>query len=161
MKQEDKELLRKDLCARLHYGVKVHLSNKHNRPEEDIVLNNIIIVEKDGFVASNIIGYNYLLSEIKPYLRPMSSMTEEEKEKLQSLHDIISDENYGDGYSPSAWDAITKWEDYCNLRHLDYRGLIEKGLAIEAPAGMYKEWISIRGNLKEDNQGNIVGGLKL
>ena len=72
-----------------------------------------------------------------PYLRPMSSMTEEEKEKLQSLHDIISNENYGDGYSPSAWDAITEWEDYCNSRHLDYRGLIPMGLALVAPEGMY------------------------
>lgn len=73
----------------------------------------------------------------RPYLRPMSSMTEEEKDNLQSLHDIISNENYGDGYSPSALSAITELEDYCNARHLDFRGLIPKGLALEAPEGLY------------------------
>ena len=127
MKQEDKELLRKDLCARLPYGVKVHLSNKHNRPEEDIVLNNIIIVEKDGFVASNIIGYNYLLSEIKPYLRPMSSMTEEEEEEWWEFKDentIVESHSYS--------------IDWLNAHHFDYRGLIEKGLALEASEDMYK-----------------------
>ena len=78
------------------------------------------------------------INEFKPYLRPMSSMTDEEADYLQSIHDIISNENHGDGFSPSAWNAITEWEDYCNARYLDYRWLIEKGLALEAPEGMYK-----------------------
>ena len=67
----------------------------------------------------------------------MSSMTEEEREELQSLHDIITDENYGDGYSPSAWDAIADFCEYCNKHHLDYHGLIGKGLALKAPEDMY------------------------
>ena len=138
MTQEEKELLFKDLCARTPYGV--------------IVRN--IRLDFDGYVMSPanyqpicVLTYDLHgaedqgispIEDIRPYLRPMSSMTEEEKENLQSLHDIISNENYGDGYSPSAWDAITEWEDYCNSRHLDYRGLIKKGLALEAPEDMYK-----------------------
>ena len=90
----------------------------------------------EGLIVTN--GYSsYDIEEIKPYLRPMSSMTDEEKEHLQSLHNIITDENYGDGYSPAAWDAISEFNDYCNVHHLDNRGLIGKGLALEAPEQMY------------------------
>ena len=131
MTQEERELLRKDLCARLHYGVKVHLSRKHNRHEEDTVLNNVIIT-KDGLVVSNIIGYNYLLSEIKPYLRPMSSMTEEEKKIYSNF--FISKEIDNFDFDIPNYDTI----DWLNAHHFDYRGLIEKGLALEAPKGIYE-----------------------
>lgn len=62
------------------------------------------------------------IEEVKPYLRPMSSMTEEEFEFVHNGH-------------------IEFWarEDYCDKRHLDYRGLIPMGLALEAPKDMYKE----------------------
>jgi hypothetical protein len=130
MTQEERELLRKDLCARLHYGVKVHLSRKHNRHEEDTVLNNVIIT-KDGLVVSNIIGYNYFLSEIKPYLRPMSSMTEEEKKIYSNF--FISKEIDNFDFDIPNYDTI----DWLNAHHFDYRGLIEKGLALEAKDGMY------------------------
>ena len=132
MAQEDKELLLKDLCGRLPHKVKVHLSRKHNRPEEDIVLNNII-VGKDGFVTSNIIGYNYLLSEIKPYLRPMSSMTEEEKIEYQLLCDYYMDDKEEKHYFNNI--ATIDWY---HQKHFDCRGLIKLGLALEAPEGMYK-----------------------
>lgn len=130
MTQEEKQLLLKDLCSRLPYGVKgLTLGSK------TCIL--IMLMSNGMFKADTFVGH-ITSGQFKPYLRPMSSMADEEKENLQSLHDIISDENYGDGYSPSAWDAIAEWEDYCNSRHLDYRGLIEKGLALEAPEGMYK-----------------------
>ena len=132
MTQEDKQLLLQDLCARLPYGVKVHLSRKHNRPEEDIVLNNIII-GKDGFVASNIIGYNYLLSEIKPYLRPISSMTEEEKMMQRSKM------RYEGYFVNHVYYHTLEEFEYLNSIHVDYRGLIEKGLALEALDGMYND----------------------
>ena len=61
--------------------------------------------------------------DIKPYLRPMSSMTEDEGVELDNT--VIMG-NYGD-------DA-----DWLNAHHFDYRGLIKKGLALEAPEGMYK-----------------------
>lgn len=142
MTQKDKELLLKDLCARLPYGVLCQIKGDNiNTPRK---LSRIEVDELDGILLDfwtdreDYLSIQVYLSEVKPYLRPMSNMTEDEKENLQSLHDIISDENYGDGYSPFAWDAITKWEDYCNLRHLDYRGLIPKRLALEAPKGMYE-----------------------
>ena len=131
MTKEDKQLLLKDLCARLPYGVKVHITDEWFYDKIEPYDRRL-----DCDVIKSIRENQYT---VKPYLRPMSSMTEEEKDNLQSLHDIISNENYGDGYSPSAWNAITEWEDYCNARHLDYRGLIPMGLALEAPEGMYKE----------------------
>ena len=146
MTQEERELLRKDLCARLHYGVKVHLSRKHNRPEEDIVLNNVIIT-KNGLVVSNIIGYNYLLSEIKPYLRPMSSMTDEELKEFKRLKQMSVTVVMPNGVSllkptyivdlEDDGDGMNYLYDWLNAHHFDYRGLIEKGLALEAPKGMY------------------------
>lgn len=129
MTQEEKELLFKDLCSRLPYRPIVHAkwsyretdgTIKHNEADRKLEINDF-----------------YAIWDVRPYLRPMSSMTGKEKDTLQLLHDVICDENYGDGYSPTAWDTITEWEDYCNSRHFDYRGLIEKGLALEAPEGMY------------------------
>lgn len=135
MTQEQKELLLKDLCARLPYKVKCLVSfdngDKHIMTLKTGLPNSF---GRWDFYNDNCSGCS---NNFKPYLRSMSSMTEEEKENLQSLHDIISDENYGDGYSPSAWDAITEWEDYCNSRYLDYRGLIPMGLALPAKEGMY------------------------
>lgn len=66
-----------------------------------------------------------------PFLRPMSSMTEEEKEEFDEITLI---------HTP--WgvqmDRIPKLINWLNANHFDYNGLIEKGLALEAPKGMYK-----------------------
>ena len=117
MTQEDKNLLLQDLCARLPYGVIVY---DYDREE----------TREMGLGTLHDIMFNDL--ECKPYLRPMSSMTEEEKRYLMSLK-----------YQPSAF----KWKnliissqeviDWLNAHHFDYRGLIEKGLALEAPKDMY------------------------
>lgn len=129
MTEQDKKLLLVDLCARLPYG-----NLYANIIWEDGIERQVPFINTG--VISDLICDE--IKDIKPYLRPMSSMTEEEKEKLQLLHDTICDENYEDGYSPVAWNAIVEWEDYCNSNHLDYRGLIPMGLALEAPEGMYK-----------------------
>lgn len=127
MAQEDKQLLLIDLCARLPYGVKVLL------PEirQDIAT----LVGKDDkcFTVSydkSIIHCPFGI-EIKPYLRPMSSMTEEEVNEYNELcgcnapcPGIVENE-------------VAKFMDWLNSHHFDYRGLIEKGLALEAPEGMY------------------------
>lgn len=76
--------------------------------------------------------------DCQPYLRPMSSMTDEEKLFVEQCIDCVSDENYGDHWSPSAWDSMMDFTNYCNKRHLDVNGLIPKGLALEAPKDMYK-----------------------
>ena len=131
MIQEEKELLLKDLCARLPYGV-ICTDSRHGNSritEVDIVDETVYCYDFDEYSE---------IKHIKLHLRPMSSMTEEEKEYLQTLHNIISDENYGDGFSPTAWNAISLFNDYCHKRHLDNAGLIEKDLALPAAENMYK-----------------------
>ena len=118
MTQEEKHLLLADLCSRLPYGVFVQDRNgKH-----------ILTPGNTEFV--DLLGGK---CNIKPYLRPMSSMSEEEESKynlIQGLqHWTVEDgmiQNYGD--------AI----DWLNSHYFDYRGLIEKGFALEAPEDMYK-----------------------
>ena len=92
-----------------------------------------------GTITTKLAVFAYKPEYVKPYLRPMSSMTEEEREHLQSLHNIISDENYEDGYSPAAWETISEFNNYCHEHHLDNIGLIGKGLALEAPKNMYEQ----------------------
>ena len=133
MTQEDKELLLKDLCARLPYNLYV-------RVEEFNVPKNEAITE--GFVGNylkddrcNDYDADDILNEladdcinVKPYLRPMSSMTKEEKQEYDNrLECMFYDAIYDDAF------AI----DWLNKHHFDYRHLIEKGLALEAPGGMY------------------------
>ena len=140
MKKEDKNLLLKDLCARLPYGIYANLPN-HLLVSHKYYIKEFNVKNEwtNGilYCAGREQIYGAKIEDIQLYLRPMSSMTEEEKDKLQLLHDIICDENYGDRYSPSAWSTINEWVDYCNSRHLDHYGLIEIGLALEAPEDMY------------------------
>ena len=123
MTQEDKELLLKDLCARLPYGVKVKTLLK-----EPYTLKGLFDTEYGGvmgcllgkFVTNNVSPKttNYPLEQFKPYLFPLSSMTEEQKDFYWN-HGI----DFGD-----AWTEV----DWLNAHHIDYRGLIEKGLALDA-----------------------------
>ena len=128
MNKEDKELLLQDLCARLPYGVKV----KFAIPTLLVSVRN----DRDGIKVITESTYSehiYNIEDIKPYLRPMSSMTEEEKnEYLNTFKKSIIGTDEEDG---RVWtvDSI----DWLNAHHFDYRGLIEKGLALEAPEGMY------------------------
>ena len=140
MRKEDKELLLKDLSARLPYGVIVH----HKNVNRDF---NLIAVFNDGRIGVSTLKENIGLSptsinECQPYLRPMSSMTEEEKGELQNNF------CYGWNYKEEdVWDFFNHHKIYTadaellvgwlNSHHFDYRGLIENGLAIEASEGMY------------------------
>lgn len=120
MTQEEKLLLVKDLSARLPYGVIVH--TWYNKPMNiectgvDIYTNTIKLdlPEDDDAIV--------YIDNVKPYLRPMSSMTEEEKEKYQYITERwMYDANY------SIADSI----DWLNSHYFDYHDLIGKGLAIE------------------------------
>ena len=113
MTQEDKELLLKDLCARLPYGVKINVP--HHYEDEDG------IITLDAFWLYDIQNGR---KEIKPYLRPISSMTESEIEEHEKTFDL----DYSIQGTPYDW---------LNAHYIDYRGLIEKGLALEAPEDMY------------------------
>lgn len=163
MTQEDKELLLKDLCARLHYGVQVQINIPYVNVDFDKDYDYIINSQNNCILTlSNISEIQKMTDDIKPYLRPMSSMTEEECKYCAEHFGIQSVMLIGAQHGMiMPMEASSMFIDWLNENHFDYRGLIEKGLALEAPEGMYKEWISIRGNLKEDKEGNIVGGLKL
>ena len=131
MKQEDKELLLKDLSSRLPYGIKIELTwwvmgegtciNTTLEPDQIEQLLN----DKDGN------------TEIKPYLRPMSSMTEEEKKEISVLlnYEFYIDDDYAlvaeDDRHRIRLDLIQVYIDWLNANMFDYRGLIPKDLAIE------------------------------
>lgn len=117
MTQEHKELLLKDLCARLPYGIRAFYYGVEDEIES---------VTLDGYV--NIGKYSLPVERIKPYLFPLSSMTEEEWEDYQKIRMI--DWVHGDinGTFINAGLIV----DWLNAHHFDYRGLIEKGLAIDA-----------------------------
>ena len=124
MTQEEKELLLKDLCARLPYGVKL-------RYVEDLV-----VKKESHTITLNNIYLEHIINgdaDIKPYLRSMSSMTEEERTEyfLLKHRDNDRDDNI------ILVDEASMLIDWLNKHHFDYRGLIGKGLAIEAPEGMY------------------------
>ena len=134
MKQEDKELLLKDLCARLPYGVKIALKNSEAYHHDNIAKRgNVTIDRLKGFNGSYFSIYHddpldwdwYVsdidIKDIKPYLFPLSSMTEEEKLMYEGL--MIGTDNIS-----YMLDVI----DLLNAHHFDYRGLIKKGLAIDA-----------------------------
>lgn len=149
MTQEEKELLLKDLCARLPYKPKVHIEHYVFYDEHEPCEPYDTELDPSVLELSLSVLYNrYAGAEIKPYLRPMSSMTEEEEKELSRKYnwDIrgnqISIRYHSEGY----WDNETECptEEYLNLfdwlnsHYFDYRGLNKKGLALEAPEGMYK-----------------------
>lgn len=140
MTQEEKRLLLKDLCARFLYGVIcTDLRHGDSKITEVNVKDNLVYCfDFDEYVR---------IENCRLYLRLMSSMTEEERKELEGIFNEYDnpctvDEDgclsfYGgnDFLSP---EDLEIYIDFCNQHHLDYRGLIEKDLAIEAPEGMYK-----------------------
>ena len=117
MTREDKELLLKDLCARLPYGVKIELT--WWVMDEGTYINATL--EPDHI--EQLLNNEDRITEIKPYLFPLSSMTEEQKKEYQYITERWM---YDSSYSIS--DSI----DWLNKNHFDYRGLIPMGLAINA-----------------------------
>ena len=143
MTKEEKQLLLKDLCGRLPYGVKV----KYLYWDEDKGCEYPIAMILDDINSDGYIRFHGdikegegrgVITQYLPYLRSMSSMTEEEFGEY--MH-----------FTKHSWEGIDKEEDdyYVKVKdrdvyfdwllehHFDYRGLIEKGLALEAPEGMY------------------------
>ena len=175
MTNEEKQLLLKDLCGRLPYGVKGRIFSETTNGEFDItgdmifndepfvVLDEINVrngeirvtaienVETRDFIDSvQDWGDPYTIETFKPYLRPMSSMTEEELNECvcQSGIKDIECSNWQDIPKEKQFEARLNHAiavfltdsnnvDWLNAHHFDYRGLIEKGLALEAPEGMY------------------------
>jgi hypothetical protein len=154
MTQEEKDLLLKDLCARLPYKVKAMYS-KH---EETIIAGEYERIDAEGVEVIDgylddycfrIDGYKIHISSIKPYLRSMSSMTEEEQKEFGNLAGLWKDQstfrfinclpNLSGEFAKTLISEIivAKAIDWLNEHHFDYRGLVPMGLALEAPEGMY------------------------
>jgi hypothetical protein len=137
MTQEDKSLLLKDLCGRLYCGVICQIyDNKYGYKllgiDGDVLhIDCPVYDEGDGYVE---------IDYCKPYLRPMSSMTEEEKETYHNLcyEEEREELEFGEWAARIHYHDTIDSIDYLNSIHIDYRDLIPKGLAIEAPEGMYK-----------------------
>lgn len=126
MTQEDKELLLRDLSARLPYGVKVQY------------MNNIFVIDYVSPMYGEVKldtpdNWTAGVSEVKPYLFPHSSMTEEQKEEYVALQQRVIYNSRG----PADLDVMN-YVDWCYKHHIDINGLIEKGLAIDATGlGIY------------------------
>ena len=116
MTQNEKDLLIKDLCARLPYGVKVKLGDNPNIFELEYRI-KFAVMYGDSDKLEDILD----ITNIKPYLFPMSSMTEE-----QNL-EYLSTCRGGNAYCPTY-----KSFDLLDKNHFDYRGLIPMGLANDA-----------------------------
>ena len=129
MTKEDKELLIKDLCGRLPYGVIVQV-NDGLRGTYDRRLVQVFCDRVSCSVnVCNPFKECICIDSVKPYLRPLSSMTEEEHEEYR---EYVKEVN-GFTYNINCSDLV----DWFNRKMFDYRGLIQKGLAIEVPEGMY------------------------
>lgn len=150
MTPEEKELLLKDLCARLPYKIMVKVNDTQGIMDEiDIPNERIFVSSLNPFLygGAKVSWFTVNGDKIYPYLRPMSSMTEEEFLEYYNIkYSKVTYRNkwkridvgkfHNVGIIP-----IEDYLDWLNSHYFDYRGLIEKGLALEAPKGMY--------NLKE------------
>ena len=141
MTQEDKELLLKDLCARLPYGVKVQCEDYLFTFDKDHMGIGMLYQDFNGNPLESpkiILSGCYYGEDIKPYLFPLSSMTLEQRCKLQNLLPDkceISLKNqkiifYDEGNLQL--EQLEKVFNFFNMYHIDYRGLISKGLANDA-----------------------------
>lgn len=133
MTQEDKDLLLKDLCARLLYKPKV-LVNGHLATilgiDENVV---IVCIDGNDYKDETVVSADNNGDDIKPYLRPLSSMTKEEEKEVCKIEGRL---NFLCKYIKLTFSVDEL--DWLNAHHFDYRGLIDKELALEAPDGMYK-----------------------
>lgn len=152
MIQEEKQLLLKDLCARLPYGVIVlDEPAEHRGKLWSVSREYTIYYESD--ISEELECQS--IFNVRCYLRPMSSMTKEEREEVQvficdewffedsGFATKVRKEGYIEflaNYDCSGIDPefCGEYIDWLITHHFDYRGLIEKGLALEAPEGMYK-----------------------
>lgn len=142
MTQEEKQLLLKDLSARLPYGVKAQVQGWDEAKEEEVNIPlKIYSINTDGYVYFESNDYDVTYCSIdacRLYLRPMYSMTEEEKKEFQACHCVY-------GWHPDFQPTMCNLANECNMfdwliaHHFDFRGLISKGLALEAYEDIYKE----------------------
>jgi hypothetical protein len=134
-----KELLLKDLCSRISFGVKCNVGD-----DKPYTLSRIEVDEKNGHLLDFIekkdgLNMQVYLSEVKPYLYPLSSMTEEQKRELEDMGWSFNDSaviNNIIEYLGKHRQFVTHFDcfaliDWLNVNHFDYRGLIPMGLSLD------------------------------
>ena len=147
MTKEDKELLIRDLSSRLSYGVRINgiLPQRYlkGKPTEgtnnevNVVLMDIFVNREDGYISiNNIWSFTRDDDLPRPYLRPLSSMTEEERDEFRNLGGVMSHNVQNDTWALSAFSPEAY--DWLFAHNFDIHDLIKKGLALEAPKDMYK-----------------------
>lgn len=132
MTQEDKELLLKDICGRLSYGVRIKIGRYSGYKIIGIDISDnksLKLIDTKNRKTHKVKVPPYI---IKPYLRPMSSMTEEEKKEYHNLCYAEERECYefGEWTTRIYFHDTIESIDWLNAHHFDFRNLIEKGLAI-------------------------------
>lgn len=128
MTREDKNLLLKDLCARLPYKVCAQIPDEYGG-----YTSAIESIDIDGFVK-DFEGTQIEIEYIKPYLFPLSSISKEQQDELDSLgigygEYAFHDDIYGRGIGV---DEAYKFYEWCYKNHIDFLGLIDMGIAIDA-----------------------------
>ena len=137
MTQEEKDLLLKDLCARLPHGVKLNMKGLIG-----VSHHTTILYGKNTEIYFRYSCNDYFINEVKPYLFPLSSMTEEQYESLRESgilsncshsYEYVNSHIYGVSFIFKEFKTYSlELIEWLNKNHFDYRGLIEKGLAINA-----------------------------
>ena len=135
MTQEQKQLLLIDLCGRLPYGVKCQVQE-----DEFTYIGTLCKLEIDN-ANGNLLDFEesvsglewqVYISEVKPYLFPLSSMTEEQRKEYDSIIYHSVELHYDRYYEVIDVDSFKELQDFYHINHLDYRGLIPMDLAIDA-----------------------------
>lgn len=133
MNTNDVRLLISDLGARLAYHTMLNITYGHcDGPEQ------LFGVYADGNYA--MVNDKYYIDEVKPYLRKPGDMTEEEIDKINMMYDVVLKRvaiKTREGLKMYGQMTSAIYAQFCYARHIDLNGLIEKGLALEAPADMY------------------------
>ena len=140
MTQEDKDLLIKDLCARLNTKLVCSIYRIDDQGigyRNEILYGYCNIDRWNEFYFGEDCGISIDdVSKIKPYLFPMSSMTEEQKKYISNKwgineeFDFEIDPNWGEYFVELGY--TVEFIDWLNKNHFDYRGLIDKSLALDA-----------------------------
>lgn len=145
MTEEDRKLLLKDLSARLPYGIKIALKNSWSYHHENVAKKGDVTIDRlKGFTGSyfsiyhdNPLDWDWYesdidIEDIKPYLFPLSSMTEEQKNEYRKVCELDTEILSKHPMDGTPFPALYNSQDWLNAHHFDYRGLIKKGLAIDA-----------------------------
>ena len=142
MTEKEEKLILIDIAARVPYGVMVEqtlfsstVADKNQRLKS-VQENNCVKLYWNKYNLDDFVPIDC----IKPYLRPMSSMRDDERKEYKSF--IFTQHHEWDGHGKSTdyveTDDVERYVTWLNAHHFDYRGLIPMGLALEAPEDMYK-----------------------